>query len=86
MKLYRCITPSDRLCPCGRVARELKRAGFEFETERVPLSAKPENRQNIIELTGQPHVPVLVEDEGSATHDSKRILERIRELSARASP
>jgi hypothetical protein len=53
MKLYRCITPSDRLCPCGRVARELKRAGFEFETERVPLSAK---------------------------------LERIRELSARASP
>jgi glutathione S-transferase len=86
MKLYRCITPSDRLCPCGRVARELKRVGFEFETERVPLSAKPENRQNIIELTGQPHVPVLVEDEGIATHDSKRILERIRELSARASP
>ena len=85
MKLYRCITPSDRLCPCGRVARELKRAGFEFETERVPLSARPENRQNIIELTGQPRVPVLIEDDGSATHDSKRIVERIRELSARAS-
>ncbi len=85
MKLYRCITPSDRLCACGRVARELKRAGFEFETERVPLSAKPENRQNIIELTGQPHVPVLVEDDGSATHDSRRILERIRELGARGS-
>jgi hypothetical protein len=85
MKLYRCITPSDRLCPCGRVARELKRAGFEFGTERVPLSAKPENRQNIIELTGQPHVPVLAEDDGSATHDSKRILERIHELSGRAS-
>ena len=85
MKLYRCITPSDRLCTCGRVARELKRAGFEFETERVPLSAKPENRQNIIELTGRPRVPVLVEDDGSATHDSKRIVERIRELSARAS-
>ena len=82
MKLYRCITPSDRLCPCGRVARELKRAGFEFDTERVPLSARPENRQNIIELTGQPRVPVLIEDDGSATHDSKRILERIHELSA----
>jgi glutathione S-transferase len=86
MKLYRCITPSDRLCLCGRVARELERAGFEFETERVSLSAKPENRQNIIELTGQPRVPVLVEDGGSATHDSKRVLERIRELSARAAP
>ena len=82
MKLYRCITPSDRLCPCGRVALELKRAGFEFDTERVPLSARPENRQNIIELTGQPRVPVLIEDDGSATHDSKRILERIHELSA----
>jgi len=45
MKLYRCITSIDRLCPCGRVARELKCAGFEFETERVPQSAKPENRQ-----------------------------------------
>jgi glutathione S-transferase len=86
MKLYRCITPTNRLCACGRVARELKRAGFEFETERVPLSAKPENRQNIVELTGQAHVPVLVEDDGSATHDSKSILERIYELSARAAP
>jgi glutathione S-transferase len=65
---------------------DLERAGFEFETERVPLSAKPENRQHIIELTGQPRVPVLVEDDGSATHDSKRVLERIRELSARAAP
>jgi glutathione S-transferase len=85
MKLYRCITPTNRLCACGRVARELKRAGFEFETERVPLSAKPENRQNIVELTGQAHVPVLVEDDGSATDDSKRIVERIHELKARAS-
>lgn len=82
MKLYRCITPTDRLCPCGRVARELKTAGFEFEVECVPLSAKPEQRQDIIELTGQPKVPVLVDD-GRATHDSKRIIERIRELSAR---
>lgn len=80
MKLYRCKTPSDRLCPCGRVARELKAAGLEFEVVRVPLSAKPEQRQQIVELTGQPKVPVLVEDDGRATHDSKRIIERIREL------
>jgi glutathione S-transferase len=80
MKLYRCKTPSDRLCPCGRVARELKAAGLEFEVVRVPLSAKPEQRQQIVELTGQLKVPVLVEDDGRATHDSKRIIERIREL------
>ena len=85
MKLYRCKTPTDRLCPCGKVARELKSAGVEFETERVPLSAKPENRENIVELTGQPNVPVLVDDDGTATHDSKRIIELIRSRSAAAS-
>jgi glutathione S-transferase len=78
MKLFRCITPTDRLCPCGKVARELKSAGIEFETERVPISHKPEKRENIVELTGQPMVPVLVEDDGTATHDSKRIIERMK--------
>jgi glutathione S-transferase len=85
MKLYRCKTPTDRLCPCGKVARELKAAGIEFETERVPLSSKPENRQNIMELTGQPMVPVLVDDDGTATHDSTRIIELIRSRSPAAS-
>jgi glutathione S-transferase len=78
MKLYRCITPTDRLCPCGKVARELKGAGIEVETERVPLSANPDKRANIVEMTGQPRVPVLLEDDGTATHDSKRIIERIK--------
>jgi glutathione S-transferase len=82
MKLYRCKTPTDRLCPCGKVARELKAAGLEFETERVPVSSKPEKRANIMELTGQPKVPVLVDDDGTATHDSKRIVEMVRSRSA----
>jgi glutathione S-transferase len=82
MKLYRCKTPTDRLCPCGKVARELKAAGLEFETERVPVSSKPEKRASIMELTGQPKVPVLVDDDGTATHDSKRIVEMIRSRSA----
>jgi glutathione S-transferase len=76
--LYRCITPTNRLCACGKVARELNAQGIEFETRRVPLSAKPEKRTEIVELTGQPKVPVLVEDDGTATHDSARIVERLR--------
>jgi len=28
--LYRCRTPTDHLCPCGRVARELRRQGIEL--------------------------------------------------------
>jgi glutathione S-transferase len=82
IKLYRCKTPTDRLCPCGKVARELKAAGVEFETERVPVSHKPEKRETIVELTGQARVPVLVDDDGTATHDSKRIVEMIRSRSA----
>lgn len=82
MKLYRCKTPTDRLCPCGKVARELKEAGLKFETERVPVSSNPDKRANIMELTGQPKVPVLVDDDGTATHDSKRIVEMIRSRSA----
>lgn len=78
MKLYRCKTPTDRLCACGRVARELKAQGIEFEEERVPLSREPVKRQNIMELTGQPEVPVLVTDAGEAIHDSKRIVEYVR--------
>jgi hypothetical protein len=28
-KLYRCKTPSNALCPCGKVARALDEAGIE---------------------------------------------------------
>jgi glutathione S-transferase len=78
MKLYRCKTPTDHLCACGKVHRALLKAGIAVDIERVPLSAKAERRQNIVELTGQPKVPVLVEDDGRVTYDSKRIIERIR--------
>jgi glutathione S-transferase len=72
--LYRCRTPTDRLCPCGRVARELRRRGIEHETVRVPY-AKGE-RSEVVALTGQPHVPVVV-IEGEAICDSRRIVEHL---------
>lgn len=78
MKLYRCVTPTDRLCACGRVARELKAAGHEFEQRRVPLSKAPEKRPEVVALTGQPEVPVLVDDNGDATYGSQRIIEKVR--------
>jgi glutathione S-transferase len=78
VKLYRCKTPTNRLCPCGKVARTLDEAGIEYETERVGLSRKPEKREKIVELTGQTGVPVLVDDAGSATHDSKAIVEKVK--------
>jgi hypothetical protein len=68
--LYRCRTPTNFLCPCGAVARRLARHGVEYRTERVPYRRK--DRAEIVELTRQPRVPVLV-DGDEVIHDSKRI-------------
>jgi glutathione S-transferase len=72
--LYRCSTPTNWLCPCGRVARALERKGVSFEEVRVPQrrAARPE----VEALTGQQRVPVLVID-GDAICDSRRIIEHL---------
>ena len=74
--LHRCRTPTDWLCPCGRVARELRRRGYAVEQRRVPWRLR--DRDDIDALTGQRHVPVLVLG-GEAICDSRRILEHLRE-------
>ena len=79
--LFRCGAPTDRICPCGKVARRLKRAGVGFETRRVALSRR--RRPEIRELTGQEKVPVLVHGE-EVVHDSRRITEYVeREFDTR---
>ncbi|MGH2982332.1 MAG: glutathione S-transferase N-terminal domain-containing protein [Solirubrobacterales bacterium] len=68
--LYRCRMPTNFLCPCGAAARRLAGHGLEHRTERVPFSRK--DRPEIVELTKQNRVPVLV-DGDEVIHDSKRI-------------
>src|SRR4051812_8853783 len=70
--LYRCRTPTNYLCPCGAAARRLKKLGLDHRTERVTQRRK--GRPEILELTGQRRVPVLVDGE-EIVHDSKRILQ-----------
>ena len=70
--LYRCPTPTNFLCPCGAVARRLRKLGVEYRTERVPY--RRSDRPEIVELTGQNRVPVLI-DGDEVVHDSKRILQ-----------
>lgn len=72
--LYRCRTPTNWLCPCGRVARELRRAGEEVEEVRVAWSQA--KRDEVHALTGQRKVPVAVID-GDAICDSLRIVEHL---------
>jgi glutaredoxin len=70
--LYRCTTPTDWLCPCGKAARALRRDGVSFQEVRVPQ--RRSRRPEVEALTGQRRVPVLVID-GQAISDSRRIVE-----------
>jgi glutathione S-transferase len=70
--LYRCPTPTNALCPCGAVARRLRKLELEHVTERVPY--RRTSRPEIEELTRQRRVPVLVDGE-EVVYDSKRILQ-----------
>jgi glutathione S-transferase len=73
--LYRCRTPTDRLCPCGRVARELRAQGVAFDVVRVPW--RRSGRDEVAALSGQRVVPLLLLD-GDAICDSHRIVEHLR--------
>ena len=70
--LYRCPTPTNVLCPCGAVARRLGRLELAYRTERVPY--RRSSRPEVVELTRQRRVPVLVDGE-EVIHDSKRIIQ-----------
>jgi glutaredoxin len=77
--LYRCRTPTNWLCPCGRVERELRRQELPHETVRLTRN----ERTAVEDLTGQHHVPVLdIDDEAIA--DSRRIVEHLRWRRARS--
>jgi glutathione S-transferase len=72
--LYRCTTPTNRLCPCGKVARALRREGITFQEVVVPQ--RRSRRPEVEALTDQRRVPVLVID-GEPICDSRRILEHL---------
>jgi glutathione S-transferase len=79
--LYRCKTPTDRLCPCGKVARRLRAKGLDYEQVRVAVLRR--DRPEIDDLTGQRWVPVLVHGE-DVIHDSRRILQYLEGLDSRS--
>ena len=72
--LYRCNTPTDWLCPCGRVARALRRDEIAFDA--VVVGQRRSRREEVQALSGQRRVPVLVLD-GEVICDSRRIIEHL---------
>ena len=79
--LYRCSTPTNWLCPCGRVERELRRQGIEHDEVRTPM--RRSRRPEVEAISGQRQVPLLVID-GEAICDSRRIVEHLRWRAAAA--
>ncbi|HET8978952.1 MAG TPA: glutathione S-transferase N-terminal domain-containing protein [Solirubrobacteraceae bacterium] len=81
--LYRCSTPTDWLCPCGRVARALRRQGIAHQT--VVVGQRRSRRPEVEALSGQRRVPVLVLD-GEVICDSRRIVEHLEFRRSAAPP
>jgi hypothetical protein len=65
--------------PCGVAAKALEQSGFQFETrvvggfKMIPFSRRG-RRDEILELTGQEDVPVLLLDDGEFVQGSQRIV------------
>jgi glutathione S-transferase len=82
VRLYRCRVPTNRLCPCGRVARELRAEGYDVDEVRVQWRKR--DRREVRALSGQEVVPVAVIG-GEPICDSHRIVEHVRWLRGPAS-
>jgi glutathione S-transferase len=77
--LHRCQTPTDWLCPCGRVARSLRSHGVAYDEVREPLRKR--ERKRVEAISGQRLVPLL-EIDGEVICDSRRIVEHLRWLAS----
>jgi hypothetical protein len=69
--------------PCGRAAKALDQAGYEYEIRDLPgyrlmpwtWRKRRSGREEVRELTGQINVPVLLLDEGKAIVGSGEIVQ-----------
>jgi len=69
--------------PCGRAAKALDEAGYEYEVRDLPgyrlmpwtWGQRRNAREEVKKLTGQINVPVLLLDEGEAVVGSGRIVD-----------
>ena len=68
--------------PCGRAAKALDDAGYEYEIRDLPgyrlapwtWGQRQKGREEVRELTGQVNLPVLLLDEGKAVVGSSTIV------------
>jgi glutathione S-transferase len=70
--IYTCPVPSTWCPVCGKVVRTARKLGLPFErrTAWFPRSRRTE----VIRLSGQNRVPIIVEDDGFVMHESRDIV------------
>lgn len=76
MQIFMCPVPSTWCPVCGKVARTANELGIKYErkTAWFPRSRRAE----VIRLSGQNRVPILVEDDGSVMHESADIVAHLK--------
>jgi len=99
MVLYTCSygksfgdLPSAIAHPCGRAAKALDDAGYEYELKQVDGGSlkfwtwhtRAQDRAEVEKLSGQRAVPILVLDDGKVVTGSSKIVHWAREHSAQA--
>jgi glutathione S-transferase len=89
LKLFTCRQEEamPAVHPCGKAAKALRDSGYEFEIEPVggyrlmpwTWSERSRARSEVIRLSGQRNVPVLVLDDGEVIAGSGEIVRWARE-------
>ena len=87
MILFTCGLKKSFGHPCGRAAKALDDAGYEYELRPVKgyrlvpwtRSSRNKDRAEIKALSGTNEVPVLVLDDGEVISDSSRIVKWAKE-------
>ena len=77
-KIYTCPVPFTWCPACGKVLKAADRLGMEYERKKVWQFPR-DKRTEVIELSGQNLVPILVEDDGSVLHESSDIVQHLEE-------
>jgi glutathione S-transferase len=73
--------------PCGRAARALDKAGYDYEIRTVKgyrlvpwdRLRRNKDREEVKRLSGTNEVPILVLDDGTVISDSRRIVRWAKE-------
>lgn len=77
-RIFTCPIPFTWCPTCGKVLKAADALGVEYRRRKVWQFPR-EKRTEVIELSGQNRVPIIVEDDGFVMHESDDIVAYLRE-------